>query len=80
LDLQSKSNTKWIYNPLFTMPNIKVNVLKGIDVFRIVNAYGNIVRLAKRTSCISLNQPKLPRLLVCFVQIIFKVLVVGVNS
>jgi hypothetical protein len=49
------------------MPNIKVNELKGIDVFRIVNAYGNIVRLAKRTSSISLNQPKLPRLLVGFV-------------
>jgi hypothetical protein len=49
------------------MPNIKVNVLKGIDVFRIVNAYGNIVRLAKRTSCIFLKQPKLPRLLVGFV-------------
>lgn len=29
------------------MHNIKVNVLKGIDVFRIVNAYGNDVRLTK---------------------------------
>jgi hypothetical protein len=47
LDLQSKSNSKWICNPLFTMPNIKVNVLKGIAVFRIINAENNELRFAK---------------------------------
>lgn len=40
-DLQSKSFTKRIFNPLFIIPItfIKANVLKGVNIIRITKAH-----------------------------------------